>query len=241
MRINSNSTGLSGNSRGFTLIEILIAVFILTTVLSTIYAAYRGTFRIISDAERDGEIYGQARTTMLRIIKDLTSVTMNGGTFKFVSRTSETAGADFMEIAFTSRAHLSWVDKESLGTVAEIGYYVDQEGPEGSFRLMRQDVPTVQAVNQQMSGNQVMVNQVTGRQGYVICEGLYSVLFKFTDSTGQTHESWDSTAGAMGEKNKVPAMATVELKLVNPRDKERPYKFTTRVFLSAAAAVAIQP
>jgi prepilin-type N-terminal cleavage/methylation domain-containing protein len=230
MLISLNSTGLSGNKRGFTLIEILIAVFILATVLSTIYAAYRGTFRIISDADRDGEIYGMARNTMLRIIKDLSAVTMNGGTFKFVSRTSETAGANFMELVFISRAHLSWTESESSGTVAEISYYVDQEGPEGSYRLMRQDVPGVQAGN-----------QVTGRQGYVICEGLYSVIYKFADSSGQGHDTWDSTAGAMGEKNKVPAIVSVELKLVNPRDKERPYKFVTKVFLPAAASVAIQP
>jgi len=31
---------------GFTLIEILIAIFILATVLTTVYAAYTGTFRI---------------------------------------------------------------------------------------------------------------------------------------------------------------------------------------------------
>jgi general secretion pathway protein J len=241
MCITLSSTGLSGNRRGFTLIEILIAVFILATVLSTIYAAYRGTFRIISDSERDGEIYGMARNTMLRIIKDLSAVTMNGGTFKFVSRTSETVGANFMEIAFTSRAHLSWVDNESLGTLAEVGYYVDQEGPEGTYRLMRQDVPSAQASNQQALGNQVMGNQVTGRQGYVICEGLYSVIYKFTDSAGQGHDTWDSTGGATGEKNKVPTMASVELKLVNPRDKERPYKFVTKVFLPAAASVAVQP
>jgi general secretion pathway protein J len=230
MRITLSSTGLSGNKRGFTLIEILIAVFILATVLSTIYAAYRGTFRIISDSESDGEIYGMARNTMLRIIKDLSAVTMNGGTFKFVSRTSETVGANFMEIAFTSRAHLSWVDNESSGTLAEIGYYVDQEGPEGSFRLLRRDVPSAQAGNEGLA-----------MQGFVICEGLSSVIYKFTDSSGQGHDSWDSIAGATGEKNKVPTMASVELKLVNPRDKERPYKFVTKVFLPAAASVAVQP
>ena len=75
---------------------------------------------------------------MLRIIKDLSAVTTSGGTFKFVSRASETVGANFMDIAFTSRAHLSWAENESSGTVAEISYYVDQEGPEGSFRLLRQ-------------------------------------------------------------------------------------------------------
>jgi hypothetical protein len=31
------------------------------------------------------------------------------------------------------------------------------------------------------------------------------------------------------------------LKLVNPQDKERPYRFTTSVFLPAGASAAVQP
>lgn len=230
MLITLNSTGLSGNKRGFTLLEILIAVFILATVLSTVYAAYRGTFQIMHDSERDDEIYGMARNTMLRVIKDLSSVTMSGGTFKFVSRASEIAGTNFMDIAFTSRAHLSWVENESSGTLAVISYYVDEEGPGGSARLLRRDVPTVEADSEGQE-----------RPGFVICEGLYSLTYKFTDSSGQGHDSWDSIAGATGEKNKIPAMASIELKLVNPQDKERPYRFATSVFLPAGASAAVQP
>ena len=224
---------MSGNRKGFTLLEILIAVFILATVLSTIYAAYRGTFRIIHDSEKDSEIYGMARNTMLRMLKDLSAVTASGAgsTFKFVSRASETAGANFMEIAFTSRSHLSWVDNEGSGTLAEIGYYVDQGGPDGTFRLLRRDVPTAEAGT---DGQGV-------RQGFVICEGLYSLTYKFTDSAGQTHDSWDAAAGAAGEKNKVPTLASIELQLVNPQDKERPYRFSTKVFLPAGTSGAVQP
>jgi prepilin-type N-terminal cleavage/methylation domain-containing protein len=228
MRITSSSTGSSGNNRGFTLLEILLAVFILATVLSTVYAAYRGTFQIIHDSERDGEIYGMARGTMLRIIKDLSTVAMNGGTFTFVSRSSETVAGNFMDIAFTSRAHLSWTDNESSGTLAEIGYYVDTEGPEGSVRLLRRDAPTTATGNQEQE-----------RRGFVICEGLQSLAYTFTDSAGLGHDSWDAAAGAVAEKNKAPALVSVELKLVNPQDKERPYRFFTRVFLPAA--VAVQP
>lgn len=230
MLITSNFTGLSGNRRGFTLIEILIAVFILATVLSSIYAAYRGTFGIIHDSERDGEIYSMARSTMLRIIKDLSAVTTSGGTFKFVSRASETVGANFMDIAFISRAHLGWADNESSGTLAEIGYYVDREGPEGSVRLLRSDVPSAETDN---AGQE--------KRGFVICEGLHSLVYKFIDSAGQGHDAWDAAAGAAGEKNKVPAMVSVELNLVNPLDKELPYKFVTKVFLPAAASVGVQP
>ena len=230
MCITWNSTSLSGNRKGFTLIEILIAIFILAIVLSTVYAAYRGTFRIIDETERDGEIYEMARGTMLRLIKDLSAITPAGGTVKFVSRVSEMAGPNFMELAFISRSHLSWVENESPGTVAEIGYYVDQSGPEGSFRLMRRDV-----------SNMVVGTAGQPVPGFVICEGLYSVTYKFIDTLGQAHDTWDSLAGATNERNKVPNLVSIELKLVNPRDKERPYRFVTKVFLPAVSAAVIQP
>ena len=51
MPINWNYTRLSGNKEGFTLLEILIATFILAVVMTTVYAAYNGTFPIIKDSE----------------------------------------------------------------------------------------------------------------------------------------------------------------------------------------------
>jgi prepilin-type N-terminal cleavage/methylation domain-containing protein len=40
-------------NKGFTLIEILLAIFILGIVLSTVYVSYTGTFRIIRETEYD--------------------------------------------------------------------------------------------------------------------------------------------------------------------------------------------
>ncbi|MBW1691930.1 MAG: prepilin-type N-terminal cleavage/methylation domain-containing protein [Deltaproteobacteria bacterium] len=46
---------------GFTLIEILIAIMIFATLLTTIYTSYTGTFRVIEDTESQAEIYRMAR------------------------------------------------------------------------------------------------------------------------------------------------------------------------------------
>ena len=43
-------------------------------------------------------------------------------------------------------------------------------------------------------------------------------------------ESWDSSSSAE-QKGKVPAAVKIELSLVNLNDKEKPYKFMTKVFL----------
>ena len=69
--MNSHHTG---DQNGFTLLEVLISIFILVTVLSTVFASYTGTFRIIDETESQAEAYQMARIAVQRIRQDLESV-----------------------------------------------------------------------------------------------------------------------------------------------------------------------
>lgn len=229
MSITWNYISLSKNKKGFTILEILIAVFILATVLSTVYAAYRGTFRIMKDLERDEALYGMARNTMQRMLKDLAAVTASGGAFKFVSRPAYVTGGNFTDITFLARAHLAWSENELSGAPAEITYYVEED-TEGGYRLLRRDTPSISAAN----------DAEPAPGGFVLCEGLQALKYTFTDRDGQERDSWDSTAEGAGGKNRAPAQIAVELKLVNPQDREKPHTFFTRTFLPAAK-VAVTP
>lgn len=60
-------------SKGFTLLEILIAVFIFGAVLSIVFTSYTGTFRIIDETESYADIYGKARIALERMQEDLQS------------------------------------------------------------------------------------------------------------------------------------------------------------------------
>ncbi len=62
------------NSPGFTLLEILIAMFIFAIVLSTIYTSYTGTFRILDETKEQTDIYRMARIALERMHEDLESV-----------------------------------------------------------------------------------------------------------------------------------------------------------------------
>lgn len=219
---------MSANKRGFTIIEILLAVFILAMVLSTIYGAYQSTFRIIKEVDRDGEAYGMARSTLSRMMRDLGSLVTPGSDFAFVSGNSAAAGGDFMDLSFRSRAHLSFSEKEPSGTIADITYYVDDEGPDGTHRLMRRDLPVGETDS--------FARQ---KPGFVICEGLYSLKYVFTDTSGTERDTWDAASDASGVKNKAPSLVTIELKIINPDDKEHPYLFTTKVYLAVSGAVPL--
>ena len=83
------------NSYGFTLLEILIAVFILAIVLLTIFTSYTGTFRIIDEAESQADTYGMARIALERMLEDLESIY-----FPKTSKTLESEGATIQPTRF---------------------------------------------------------------------------------------------------------------------------------------------
>jgi general secretion pathway protein J len=228
MFIGSSSTSLSGNRKGFTLLEILIAVFILAVVISTVYAAYSGTFRIIKESEGDAEAYGMARNAMHRMLKDLNSVSAVGGNFTFVSRTSGVAEAGFTDLTFISNSHLAFSENESSAGLAKITYYVEEDASGEGYRLMRRDIPYTGADNEESS-----------HAGFILCEKLKSLRYTFIDVNGKEHDSWDSLNGAAGEKNRAPAIAAIELKLAKGED--RSYTFETKVFLPLSATVSSTP
>jgi hypothetical protein len=66
--------------------------------------------------------------------------------------------------------------------------------------------------------------------GFVICQNVDSWNLRFYDSTGNELESWDSSS-LTEQKDKAPVAVKIELALVNLNDKEKPYKFMTKVFL----------
>jgi len=66
--------------------------------------------------------------------------------------------------------------------------------------------------------------------GFLICKNIDSWNLRFYDSTGNELESWDSLS-LTEQKDKAPVAVKIELALVNLNDKEKPYKFMTKVFL----------
>jgi general secretion pathway protein J len=217
------------HARGFTLIEILIAIFILGLVLATVYASYSGILKTSHQMEEEGNIYKMARTSMDRMIKDLsslqtTSLPTSGlstsGSFDLRAEKQTLSKREFYSLYFWSASHLAFGENEGEGRPAAISYYVQEDNGGGKFSLWRSDT----------AGSKPDKEKNTGG-GFVICQNIDSLSLRFYDSTGREFESWDSSSFSEEQKGKAPAAVKIELALVNLNDKEKPYKFMTKVFL----------
>ena len=209
---------------GFTLIEILIAIFILTTVLTTVYAAYTGTFRLMKDTRRGDNIYSMARGAMKRMTEDLESVCSRKDSFRFVSGEIEKEG--FMELSFLSSAHLNFYDEKSSG-IAVISYFVEVDKEKESCILKRKD-------ELHRDKTEEAEEEISRDGGYILCEGLQSLIYKFYDDSGKEYDSWDSHSDLESQKDKAPSVVSIHMDFINPDDRDRPYMFMTKVFLPMA-------
>ena len=216
---------------GFTLIEVLIAIFIFAVVLTTIYTSYTGTFRVIDETESQAEIYRMASIAMERMLEDLESIYVSKieekpesgeetpHSFQFMGEDLEIKGRCADTLRFISRAHINLSGQEQDTGITEIGYYVE-EGDEGDdFALYRSDKP--------MFDKTFSLEEQTG--GLVLCKRLVSVNFTYYEEDGEVLESWDSSSDAL--KDKIPKMVSISLEFVNSLDPEAPLRFITSVAL----------
>jgi general secretion pathway protein J len=205
---------------GFTLVEIMIAILILGLVLSTVYVAYSGTMKIVRDIEYQNNLYKMARTTMDRMIKDLSSLQLSSGSFDLRAEKKTLSNREFYFLSFWSASHLAFGENEGEGRPAAISYYVEEDEGLSSFSLWRSDLSGAKpSPKKNISG------------GFVVCQNVDSLSLRFYDSTDTELESWDSSSFSAQQKGRAPVAVKIELALVNINDKEKPYKFMTKVFL----------
>lgn len=206
-------------SRGFTLLEILIAIFILGVVLSTIYAAYSGTLTVIKELDDDSRAYQMARVTLDRMNRDLSSLQRFGNVFVLQSAKSRIGNHEFGSLFFWSAAHLAFEEGGPSSPPASIAYFV-KEDKDGGFSLWRSDVAGAKPSTERKTGS-----------GLIICQNLQAINLKFYDESGRDYDSWDTASSSESQKGKPPQLIQIELILANAKDAEKPYKFVTKVFL----------
>ena len=219
--------GKKSLSEGFTLLEILIALFIFSVVVTTIFGSYNFIFSTTDAADNDSVAYESARNCLNRMTTDLQAVHVafppaytppgfdaSPDPYRFSGETDTVGNTVFSRLRFSSLAHIAFEKSQQEG-IAEIVYYV-QPGDNGTFILRRSD--TLYPYNPfQEKGTDP-----------VLCENLKSLKFTYYDAEGADADHWDSDSDEF--KYATPRAVGIQLELGNGSFSQ---KFTTMVALSA--------
>jgi len=199
-------------NKGFTLIEVLLAVFIASIVLSVLYASFFQVLKAKEKVEEELELYHEARIIFSKMTKDIATAFPRGS----VNSESLSAAYPFFlgsedgnhsSITFTSLSRTPAKDvKESDQT--EISYFLEpaEDAPE-LFALMRRDNPTI--------GND------EGGTQYAISERIVGFKVSYLGAASIESENqelafeWNSD-----EQSSLPRAVNINLTMRNPRGED---------------------
>lgn len=210
-------------NKGFTLIEVLLAIFIGSIVLTVLYASF---FQIIKAKERveEGlEIYHEARVVMSKMTKDLTTAFPRG---LVNSQTTNIAAPFFYGLKEGDQSKLSFTSLSRTPTQnsresdqTEISYFLEPIPDSDLYALIRRDNPTI--------GNE------TGGTQYPISERIVGFNLSYVpetaegNGTGEFASEWNSN-----EALTLPAAVHVELIMRSPGGEDM--EFSSLVIIPVA-------
>lgn len=217
-------------AKGFTLLEILIAIFIFSVVMSTIF----GTFNAVisrTDAIKNGMGgFEMARNCMDRISSDLNAIYIEQkplyhppdfddppDPYRVVGKETFAGNKNFSQLRFASTEHLSMNRSKEKG-IAEIVYYVKEQGyPESEFVLKRSDVIYPYDEDYEFEEKD---------SDPVLCEDIEEFTVRYYDKDENEYEKWDSDSDYL--KYGTPYMLKINLKIKN---NDGYYAFNTKIAL----------
>ncbi len=210
---------------GFTLLEIMIAIFIFAIVVTTIFASYNALFSGNETIEQGTASYEMAKNCLNRMMIDLETVHVSlppeyspqevadsPDLYRIAGDIVDIQGREFPKIRFTSLSHIAFGGKTQNG-IAEIVYYVQTED-DGRFLLKRADNLHPYPLFEEKAGDPVL------------CNDLKSLTVKYYDEEGTEYDLWDSDAEEFGYST--PRTIRIKLELAS---ESQPLLFETMVTL----------
>lgn len=226
MKMEQRITDFARDNRGFTLFEILLAFFIFSIIIFTIFATYTGTFKIINQTESRLELYRRASIAMERMIEDLQASYISilpPNSFgapaeytQFIGEDNQINGNDADSVSFFTRIPRMFSAGEDTVSGLMVTYEVTEDSENQELTLLRSENPE-------------FTDDTELKEGLILCDGLQAVSFTFYDGQGEQYDSWDS--GSANFKGRLPRMVTIGLEFINDENPEESIKFMSSINL----------
>lgn len=212
---------------GFTLLEIMVAIFIFAVVMTLVFGSFRAVFSSADALGGDVAVFETARGCLGRMAADLDAQYVSHypryakpdfnepeGPYRLVGDVTDVAGQSFGRLQFTSLAHLS-INGEGRQGVARVVYYAHQRSDDSVVLRRADDLFPFPDFEENADDP-------------ILCEDLIALEFGYVDAEGQASEQWDSESA----DNDYATPRAVDLRLTIGQPS-RPMTFTTRITLHA--------
>lgn len=220
------------DDRGFTLLEILLAMTVLGVVMAMLTISLSATLRVVDATEQQEAIYHQAQTALRRIGGDLTAAT-GDVLIPFNGKRADLNGQRADVLAFASLAHLVLNPEKQQPGLALIRYQLKpDENDQRRLRLLRSDTLALPGIDHE-GGEEAQ------ERAFLLADNLRAVQFVYFDREGQEFDNWgqerEETPAEEGESKLRPLPAVVRCTLefwLDP-DRDSVQTFTTDTLLPA--------
>jgi len=204
VRSKQGERPVAGEScQGYTLVELLLAMFVFALVVSSVYGSYKATFAIIHGSEHQATIADRSGFVLSRITEDLESLILGKGGFLF-GEEQTFAGGRKDSLSFLSSAQIILGKTDvSRGRIL-LSYLAEVDDRSGLLFLYRAETAILPGVK--------FGEGMT--QKYLLCSGLKEIRFTYRDTAGNMITTWKGDGSDMDkgqEAQMLPVMVGVEL------------------------------
>jgi general secretion pathway protein J len=211
--------------RGFTLLEVLIAVAILAVILLILYGTYASSMDAVQIARQKQQAHQRARIALDRIVKDLECASIQAHIdlpenirLGMIGEDGEIFGKPSDRLDFTTLAHVCVGDTGIKTDLCEVGYHLVQDPENEGYILYRRDAGPPDD------------DFTEGGKSHELARGVAGLDFKFLDHRGNEFDSWNATEGE--HSNTLPSIISVKLILLDEEIQENLFMTSIRPALA---------
>ncbi len=221
-------SSLVSSPKGFTLLELLIAIAIFGVLAATIYSSLNAALSKNDAISYGADIHEKARACLNQMVMDLTSIyverpplykqpetTATPDPYRFVAEKKTVGAHYFPKLRFISTAHLPMTGGLGAG-MAEIIYYAVESEDRDAHPVMKRADRAYPFFQQEDFHEQ--------ESDPILCEDVEELILTYYDQDGAPHEEWDSESDFY--KYATPKRIGISLKI---KKKSETYSFYTQV------------
>ncbi|MFH0784259.1 MAG: prepilin-type N-terminal cleavage/methylation domain-containing protein [Pseudomonadota bacterium] len=213
--------------RGYTLVELLLAIFIFSLVVASVYGAYKVTFSVVHDSEHQALVADRSGFVLTRLTEDLESLILGKGAF-LLGEEQSYAGARKDGLSFLSSAQVFLGKTDMPRGRLLISYLAEIDDRSGLLSLYRSETEVLPGIK--------IGEGMT--QKHLLCSGLKELKLTYRDKTGNEVTTWKSdgnTAEDSQESTKLPLMVGVEMVFPEAAVGQKVQVFRTSIALPQPA------